>query len=190
MEDRSQQQNQQQQGGSGRQADQDQAGSAAQASGITGESNVSGQPQQTQGGISGLGDSDQARSGGQAGGQQGGIGSGQEYPQDNVRGSQQGGQNDSGQQRQFDSHGGGQQGGGGSDGRFTDQIREHMEVVDDRGSHVGTVDHVDGDRIKLARSDSSDGQHHYVQLSQVAGIEGDKIRLRERGDNDFGQQSG
>lgn len=94
----------------------------------------------------------------------------------------------SGQQQQFDQTGG-QQGGSGGD-RFADQIREHQEVVDDAGQHVGTVDHVDGDRIKLARSDSSDGQHHYVQLSQVAGIEGDKIRLRERGDNDFGQEAG
>ncbi|MEJ5976751.1 DUF2171 domain-containing protein [Novosphingobium sp. PS1R-30] len=95
----------------------------------------------------------------------------------------------SGQQQQFDQTGGQQSGGGGND-RFADQIREHQEVIDDAGQHVGTVDHVDGDRIKLARSDSSDGEHHYVSLSQVAGIEGDKIRLRERGDNDFGQEAG
>jgi len=94
----------------------------------------------------------------------------------------------SGQQQQFDQTSG-QQGGSGGD-RLADQIREHQEVVDDTGQHVGTVDHVDGDRIKLARSDSRDGEHHYVQLSQVAGIEGDKIRLRERGDNDFGQEAG
>lgn len=121
------------------------------------------------------------------------------------QGQQQGGQNpgqlgsaqDQGrQQQQFDAEGsGGQQGGGaqsggiGSDSRFADRIREHQEVVDAQGNHVGTVDHVQGDQIKLARSDSSDGQHHYVQLSQVAGIEGDKVRLRERGDNDFGQQA-
>ena len=29
------------------------------------------------------------------------------------------------------------------------QIREHMEVIGADGVHVGTVDHVDGDRIKL-----------------------------------------
>jgi hypothetical protein len=119
-------------------------------------------PKQSGGGVSGLGDSDGAR--------------------------QQGGASDQGQQRQFDTQGGGQQGGGGGD-RFADQIREHQDVIDDAGNHVGTVDHVDGDRIKLARSDSSDGQHHYVSLSQVAGIEGDKVRLRERGDNDFGQEA-
>ena len=116
-----------------------------------------------QGGVSGLGDADASRASGQ-----------------------QGGQSSAGQQQQFDKSSS-QQGGGGSDSRFADQIREHQEVVDDAGNHVGTVDHIDGDRIKLSRKDSSDGQHHYVQLSQVAGIEGDKVRLRERGDNDFGQ---
>jgi hypothetical protein len=90
------------------------------------------------------------------------------------------------QQQQFDTTGSGQQGGGGADSRFADQIREHQEVVDADGRHLGTVDHIQGDRIKLARSDSSDGQHHYVLLSQVSGIEGDRVRLRERGDNDFG----
>jgi rRNA processing protein Gar1 len=37
-------------------------------------------------------------------------------------------------------------------------IREHMEVVDSTGKHVGTVDKVEGERIKLTRKDSGDGQ--------------------------------
>jgi len=127
------------------------------------QQNPSGQAQQSQSGVSGLGDSSASRSSGQ-----------------------QGGQGDARQQQQFDRSSG-QQGGSGSDSRFADQIREHQEVIDDNGNHVGTVDHIDGDRIKLSRRDSQDGQHHYVSLSQVAGIEGDKVRLRERGDNDFGQ---
>ena len=105
-------------------------------------------------------------------------------------GQQGGSQNQDGQQQQFDAQGGGQQGGSSGDSRFAEQIREDQEVVDAAGNHVGTVDHVQGDQIKLTRSDSSDGEHHYVQLSQVAGIEGDKVRLRERGDNDFGQEAG
>ncbi len=105
------------------------------------------------------------------------------------RQTQQGaGQGAARQQQQFDSQGSGQQGGGGPTSRFADQIREHMEVCDDSGRHVDTVDHIDGDRIKLSRSDSRDGQHHYVQMSQVAGIENNKVRLRERGDNDFGME--
>lgn len=56
-------------------------------------------------------------------------------------------------------------------------IREHMEVVGADGAHLGTVDHVDGDRIKLTRSDSGDQRHHYVSLGLVADIEGDTVRL-------------
>lgn len=100
------------------------------------------------------------------------------------------GQGGSRQQHQFESQGSSQQSGGsGTATRFADQIRAHMEVVDDRGKHCGTVDHVEGNRIKLARSDAKDGQHHYVAMSQVAGIEGNKVRLRERGDNDFGMEA-
>jgi hypothetical protein len=49
----------------------------------------------------------------------------------------------------------------------TSDIREHMEVIGADGLHVGTVDHLDGGRIKLTRSDSSDGQHHYLDVGLV-----------------------
>ena len=72
-------------------------------------------------------------------------------------------------------------------------IREHMEVIGADGVHVGTVDHVDGDRIKLTKSDSeaqvegAQGQHaahhHYISLALVADIEGDKVRLSATGEN-------
>jgi len=52
-----------------------------------------------------------------------------------------------------------------------DQGGEHMQVKDSNGEHVGTVDHLEGDRVKLTRSDSSDGQHHYVLLSQVESMD-------------------
>jgi hypothetical protein len=74
--------------------------------------------------------------------------------------------------------------------RLPEQIRPRMEVVDDLGRHCGTVDHCDGDQIKLTRADSRDGRHHYIALTQVAGIEGNQVRLRERGDNDFGMEGG
>ncbi|WP_019009522.1 DUF2171 domain-containing protein [Deinococcus aquatilis] len=47
------------------------------------------------------------------------------------------------------------------------QITEHLQVKDINGEHVGTVDHLDGDRIKLTKSDSPDGEHHYVNLTDV-----------------------
>lgn len=50
-------------------------------------------------------------------------------------------------------------------------IEDHMEVVDARGLHVGTVDCLEGDRIKLARDDSPDNQHHFVSTTLVASID-------------------
>ncbi|CAM3555417.1 DUF2171 domain-containing protein [Deinococcus saxicola] len=52
-----------------------------------------------------------------------------------------------------------------------DQGGEHMQVKDRNGEHVGTVDHLDGDRMKMTKSDSSDGQHHYVALTQVESMD-------------------
>ena len=47
------------------------------------------------------------------------------------------------------------------------QIREHMEVIGAAGQRIGKVDKVEGNRIKLTKNDSPDGQHHYIELSQV-----------------------
>jgi hypothetical protein len=66
-------------------------------------------------------------------------------------------------------------------------IREHMEVIGADGVHVGTVDHVEGDRIKLTKKDSGAevegaegshaGHHHYISIGLVADVEGDQVRL-------------
>ena len=53
-------------------------------------------------------------------------------------------------------------------------IKEHMAVIGADGVHVGTVDHVDGERIKLTKADSpqaEDGEgarHHYLPAGLVA----------------------
>ena len=48
------------------------------------------------------------------------------------------------------------------------QIAEHMDVIASDGVKIGTVDHLDGpDKIKLAKSTSPDGQHHYIPLTWV-----------------------
>lgn len=66
------------------------------------------------------------------------------------------------------------------------QIKEHAEVVGADGVHVGTVDHVDGDRIKLTKKDSGqgghEGHHHYISLGLVADVEGDTVRLSANAD--------
>lgn len=96
-------------------------------------------------------------------------------------GSGQASYGNSGQPQQFQDSTGQQGGGGQQGGRFADQLAKHQEVVDANGQHVGTVDHVDGDRIKLTRKDSPDGEHHYVALSDVQGIEGGRVRLSTSG---------
>ena len=66
------------------------------------------------------------------------------------------------------------------------KIREHMEVIGADGVHVGTVDHVEGGRIKLTKADngqgSHEGHHHYISLGLVAEVEGDKVRLSANAD--------
>ena len=63
----------------------------------------------------------------------------------------------------------------------TSAIQEHMEVIGADGVHVGTVDRLEGDRIKLTKEDSGqgshEGHHHYVSTALIAAIEGDRIRL-------------
>ena len=66
------------------------------------------------------------------------------------------------------------------------QIREHMEVIGADGVHVGTVDKVEGDRIKLTKADSGEGSHeghhHFISQGLVATIEGDQVRLSANAD--------
>jgi hypothetical protein len=65
-------------------------------------------------------------------------------------------------------------------------IREHMEVIGADGVHVGTVDRVEKNRIKLTRADGGEGSQedhqHYIDGSLVAEVEGDKVRLSANGD--------
>jgi hypothetical protein len=66
------------------------------------------------------------------------------------------------------------------------QIKEHMEVIGADGAHVGTVDKVDGNRIKLTKADSGmgsrKGHHHFIDMSLVAEVEGQKVRLSANAD--------
>lgn len=73
------------------------------------------------------------------------------------------------------------------------QVREHMEVVGADGVHVGTVDKVEGDHIKLTKKDSAvevegaqggqhAGHHHFISGGLVAAVEGDQVRLSANAD--------
>jgi len=66
-----------------------------------------------------------------------------------------------------------------------EDIREHMEVIGADGVHIGTVDRVEENRIKLIRADSGMGHeehHHFIPRGLVAEVESDKVRLTARGD--------
>jgi hypothetical protein len=66
------------------------------------------------------------------------------------------------------------------------EIREHMEVIGADGVHVGTVDRVEGSRIKLTKKDSGEGthkgHHHFIARGLVADVEGNKVRLSANAD--------
>ena len=59
------------------------------------------------------------------------------------------------------------------------RIKEHMEIVDSKGQHVGTVDETQDDAIKLTKSDSSDDMHHFIKLDSVDKIDDNRIYLKE-----------
>ena len=47
-------------------------------------------------------------------------------------------------------------------------LRERMDVICSCGKKIGTIDRLESDSIKLAKSDpASDGQHHWVPYSWV-----------------------
>ncbi len=66
------------------------------------------------------------------------------------------------------------------------QIKEHAKVIGADGAPVGTVDRVEGNRIKLTKSSSGqgshEGHHHFISLDLVADVEGDTVRLSANGD--------
>lgn len=64
-------------------------------------------------------------------------------------------------------------------------IREHMKIIGKDGAHVGTVDRVEGDRIKLTRKDSAvghEGHHHYIDKQLIGAVEGDIVKLSVNAD--------
>ena len=64
------------------------------------------------------------------------------------------------------------------------KVTEHMRVVGADGVHIGTVDRVEGNRIKLIKADSGShgDHHHYISEGLIAAIEGDQVRLSANAD--------
>lgn len=60
------------------------------------------------------------------------------------------------------------------------EIREHMQIIGKDGTPVGTVDRMEGDRIKLTKKDSPPGHqdhHHFIDRKLVGSVEGDVVKL-------------
>ncbi len=72
------------------------------------------------------------------------------------------------------------------------EIKEHAEVVGADGVHVGTVDRVEGSRIKLTKKDSGmaghEGHHHFIPLDMVSGVEGGRVKLSKNGKDAIGME--
>ena len=60
------------------------------------------------------------------------------------------------------------------------KIEEDMDVVGRCGNHVGTVDRVEGERIKLTKNDDPDGgaHHHYLPMSAIASVTDGKVMTK------------
>lgn len=62
---------------------------------------------------------------------------------------------------------------------YATKIRDDQPVVGSDGEPVGTVDAVEGDRIKLALHDApARGRHHYVPLTAIANVD-HSVRLSQ-----------
>lgn len=61
---------------------------------------------------------------------------------------------------------------------FVEQIKEGQKVIGADGGHVGSVDGLSGQLLKLKKNDpESGGTHHYLDLGLVIAVEGDTIKL-------------
>ncbi|WP_294389575.1 DUF2171 domain-containing protein [uncultured Sphingomonas sp.] len=62
------------------------------------------------------------------------------------------------------------------------KVQEHHEVVGSDGEHIGTVDHVRGDRIQLTKNDqAAGGRHHSIPCSWVQSVD-DKVTINKTAD--------
>jgi hypothetical protein len=46
-----------------------------------------------------------------------------------------------------------------------------------KGIHIGSVDHLDGDFIKLKKTDSDDGAHHWIPVDWVEKVDDKAIYI-------------
>jgi hypothetical protein len=57
-----------------------------------------------------------------------------------------------------------------------DQIKQHMEIVGNDGQHVGIVDRVEHDELRISKTDPPDRLHHFLPLANVEYVD-DRVHL-------------
>lgn len=63
--------------------------------------------------------------------------------------------------------------------KVAEQIKPHMAVVCSKDKQFATVDHIQGQQVKLTKDAS--GQHHFIPLSWVKTVD-DKVHIDRPGD--------
>lgn len=59
-------------------------------------------------------------------------------------------------------------------------IREQMKVIGSDRQPIGTVDKVEGGRIKLAKNDpQAKGKHHFIPTEWVESVDGQQVVLKQ-----------
>ena len=59
----------------------------------------------------------------------------------------------------------------------TSEIKEQMDVVCSCGAHIGRVDKIEGNTIKLAKHDANSmNHHHWIPLDWVTAVD-EKVHL-------------
>lgn len=67
----------------------------------------------------------------------------------------------------------------------TSNIREHMEVIASCGKHVGEVDHLDGNQIKMTKNDpAAGGKHHFIPMDWVERVD-QHVHLKKNSEEVF-----
>jgi hypothetical protein len=63
------------------------------------------------------------------------------------------------------------------------RVEEHQEVIGSDGAHIGTIDHIRGDRILLTKTDQAAGGHHHsIPSSWIQSVEDGKVTVTKTAD--------
>lgn len=65
------------------------------------------------------------------------------------------------------------------DKELRSKVIEELQIRDFYGDHVGLVDRLEGDRIRLVKTSEMKGKHHYIKLDDVRSVDDVAIYLKK-----------